>query len=510
MKLLKLTSILLLLSIQIIAQSLSSLPRSTPEAEGVSSEAISNFIDAANKSKHEFHSFMIVRHGKVVSEGWWNPYRADLKHTMYSCSKSFTATAVGFAVSEGKLTVNDKVISFFPNDLPETISPNLAELKVKDLLSMSVGNKVEPTGAVIMSTNWVKTFLAQTIDYQPGTKFLYNTAATYMLSAIVQKVTGQKIIDYLQPRLFEPLGINGIDWEIDPNGINVGGYGLRLKTEDMAKFGQLFLQKGVWKGKQILPTSWVEEASSMKIMQNPSASQAQKDSSDWLQGYCYQMWRSRNNSYRGDGANGQFILVLPEHDAVIAITAEAPDMQSELNLIWRTLLPALKSEKLKKNKKALAALKAKIALLATPKPTKNSISNSESMISGKSFSNSSNKKIESVGFEFKDNVCYLNLKTDSVAHKIPFGNGKWELSETTKFGPYLVARAVNNRAGLAPFKTAGSYTWKDEKTLEMTLRYIESPHTEVIRANFDGDKVSLDFEDIFNRTQKRTSIVLNK
>ena len=142
--------------------------------------------------------------------------------------------------------------------------------------------------------------------------------ATYMLSAIVTKLTGEKLIDYLQPRLFAPLQISGIDWETDPKGINVGGWGLRLHTEDMAKFGQLFLQKGIWQGKQVIPAAWVEEASTMKIMQDPTASQERMKNSDWLQGYCYQMWRGRNNTYRGDGAFGQYILMVPDADAVVA------------------------------------------------------------------------------------------------------------------------------------------------------------------------------------------------
>jgi CubicO group peptidase (beta-lactamase class C family)/predicted glycoside hydrolase/deacetylase ChbG (UPF0249 family) len=495
---------LLFLSISLFAQKPISLPRSSPEAEGVSSEAIANFVEAASNSKHEFHSFMVVRHGKVVAEGWWNPYRADLKHTMYSVSKSFTATAVGLAVSENRLTVNDKVISFFPDDLPSTISPNLAELRIKDLLSMSVGQSPEPQG-MVMTDNWVKTFLETPIVYQPGTKFLYNSAATYMLSAIVQKVTGQRVIDYLKPRLFEPLGISGIDWETSPSGINVGGWGLRLKTEDMAKFGQLFLQKGNWKGKQILPTAWVEEATSMKIMQNPNASQAKKDSSDWLQGYCYQMWRSRNNSYRGDGANGQYIMVLPEHDAVIIVTAEAPDMQGEINLIWKYLLPAFQPQKLPKNAAALANLKTKLAAMALPLAAKSTPNALETQLVGKRFGiTSSDKTFADIGFQFKDDVCHLNLKTDSATHVIPFGNGRWVESMTTKNGPYLVARAKNNRIGLGAFKVAGSYVWTSDKTLKLTLRYVESPHTETILCSFDGDRVSVDFVTIFNNNQKRT------
>ena len=274
------------------AQSKLALPRSTPEAEGVSSQGILDFLDAAGKSQHEFHSFMLLRHGKVIAEGWWNPYSRDLEETMYSVSKSFTSTAVGFAVSEHLLSVHDTVISFFPKNLPDTVSPALATLTVKDLISMSVGQAPDPTFVITPAdTDWVRAFLALPIVYKPGTKFLYNSLATYMLSAIVQKVTGQKVIDYLRPRLFAPLGITGMDWEVDGQGRNTGGWGLRIKTEDMAKFGQLYLQKGKWRGKQILPRTWVEEATAFKIDQAPDSLQSTKDSSDWMQGYCYQFWR---------------------------------------------------------------------------------------------------------------------------------------------------------------------------------------------------------------------------
>ena len=250
------------------------LPRSTPEAQGVSSAGILAFLDAVQHSKHELHSFMLVRHGRVVAEGWWSPYGPEFNHTLYSLSKSFTSTAVGFAVAEGKLRVDDRVVSFFPNDLPEHVSDNLAALRVKDLLTMSVGNAKEPTLAMVEQENWVKAFLAWPIANPPGTQFLYNSAATYMLSAIVQQVTGQKILDYLQPRLFEPLGIQGATWETCPRGINVGGWGLSIQTEGLAKFGQLYLQKGVWQGRQLLPAQWVEEATTFKIQQ-PAARQAE-------------------------------------------------------------------------------------------------------------------------------------------------------------------------------------------------------------------------------------------
>ena len=497
------TLFFLFLSFQLVAQTTLTLPRSTPEMEGVSSAGINDFLDAIAKSDHEFHSFMMLRHGKVIAEGWWTPYRPDLKHTMYSVSKSFTATAVGFAVAEKKLTVDDKVISFFPSDLPDTVSPYLSALKIKDLLTMSVGHAREPS-EISIQQNWIRSFLKTPITYQPGTKFLYNSVATYMLSAIVQKVTGEKIFDYLKPRLFDPLGIQEIDWETDPMGINVGGWGLRLKTEDMAKFGQLFLQKGVWQGKQILPGSWIEEASTLKIYQEPNATQARKDSNDWVQGYAYQMWRSRNNSYRADGAFGQFIIIMPEQDAVVVITSETPNMQTEFNLVWKHLLPAIQPSKLKANSSVTKKMKQKLSSLSLPL-NKSAIQLSESKLTGKTFGIvSSNGRFKSLGFEFNSGICQLHFNTDTILHSLKFGAGRWEMGHTTKYGPYLVARATGNRSGLPAFKVAGSYQWKDEKTLELTLRYIESPHTETITCRVEDENIFVEFRESFNKPAKAT------
>jgi len=350
--------------IQIVSYNdiVNALPRSTPEAEGVSSKAVINYLDAVDKSGQAIHSLMIVRHGKVVAEGWWKPEAADKRHIMNSVSKSFTATAIGFAVSEGLISVTDKVISFFPDMLPGTVSANLAALEIQHLLSMSVGQSSGPMQEIRKSPDWTKTFLATPIDHEPGSVFLYNSMATYMLSAIIHKVTGLQLIDYLQPRLFQPLGIQNISWDNSPEGINVGGWGLYLKTEDMAKFGQLFLQKGMWKGKQLLPKGWVEEASTLKIYQE-GEEKMKKSPNDWNQGYGYQMWRSRHHSYRADGANGQFILVLPELDAVIVTTAHQNDMAAQIDLIWKKLLPAIKSKKLPENKKEYNALLQRLASL---------------------------------------------------------------------------------------------------------------------------------------------------
>ncbi len=497
---------LLLLHVTVDAQKETALPRSIPEKEGVSSKAIINFLDAAAKSKTEFHSFMLVRHGKVIAEGWWNPYRADLKHTLYSCSKSFTATAVGFAVSEKLLALNDKVVSFFPDDLPDTVSRYLANLTIKDALTMSDGQDPDPTYKTAKDSNWARAFLATPIINEPGTKFLYNSLGTYMLSAIVQKVTGQKVIDYLKPRLFDPLGITGMDWETDTKGINTGGWGLRLKTEDMAKFAQLFLQKGNWNGKQILRASWVEEASTAKIIQHPDLPKSKRDSSDWEQGYCYQMWRSKNNAYRGDGAFGQYMIVMPEQDAVLAITAETPDMQQEINLVWQYLLPAMHKEKLPADKAAVSILQQRIKALAVPVPVKNNAA-IEATMTGKFFVMEQNDKhIKNIAISFRDDICHITISTDTASYAFDFAAGKWQPATTNKPGPSLTAGGIAYRNMLYPAKIEGSYTWKDDRTLQLVLRYIESVHTETFVCHFNENTLVLDIENSFDFGTKKTVI----
>ncbi len=469
------------------------LMRSYPEAEGVSSESIISFIRAIETSQHEFHSFMFLRHGKVIAEGWWDPYKPELKHTLYSTSKSFTSTAVGFAVTENRIRVNDKVVSFFPEYLPEKVSPYLADMEVRDLLTMSAGQAPDPTHSLTASeTDWIRAFLALPVVDDPGTKFLYNSMATYMLSAIVQKVTGEKIIDYLTPRLFEPLGTYGMDWETDPAGINTGGWGLRLKTEDMAKFGQLYLRKGIWNGKQILPSSWIDEATSFKIDQMPGAEQAVRDSSDWLQGYCYQFWRSRHNAYRGDGAYGQYIIVMPDQDAVVAITSETPDMQSEINLVWKYLLPGIKGKKLPDNPGANDTLKSILAGLKLSPGLKNPEPPIAAVITGKKYSFAPNdSNVESISFSFAGDICNVIFTSENTDYPFSFGNGKWIEGETLRKGPNLLRNAQGHFKGLPPSKTACSYTWKDENTLDLILRFIESPHTETYTCRFDGDSIEV-------------------
>jgi CubicO group peptidase (beta-lactamase class C family) len=340
------------------------LPRSTPEAEGISSRAVLDFVQAADKSVNTFHSFMIVRHGKVIADGWWSPEPADKAHILNSVSKSFTCTAIGLAIEEGQLKLDDHVLKFFPEDAPANPSDNLRAMTVRDLLTMSGGHDDEPTARNGMPS--VRQFLAHPVPHTPGTHFLYNTMGTYVLSSMITKVTGQTVLEYLKPRLFEPLGIKDVRWDISNEGNSLGGYGLYLRTEDMAKFGQLYLQKGRWNGKQLIPSSWIEQATTKQIS-NEKESHA-KIGLDWVEGYGFQFWRCRHNAYRADGAGGQFIVVMPDQDAVVAITADSDNMQAELDAIWDHLLPAFGAQKLPKDAAAEHALSQATAhLVAHPK-----------------------------------------------------------------------------------------------------------------------------------------------
>ncbi len=476
------------------------LPTGIPEAEGVSSTGILAFLDAIAQSKHEFHGFILARHGKVIAEGWWAPYARNLRHTLYSMSKSFTSTAVGFAVAEKRLSVEDKVVSFFPKDLPDSIPDNLAALRVRDLLSMSVGHDKDPTMDVIKQENWVRGFLAWPIPHAPGTHFVYNSLATYTCSAIVQQLTGMPILEYLRPRLFDPLGIESPTWETCPRGINTGGWGLSVPTGALAKFGQLFLQKGRWEGREILPAKWIEEASTSKIQQPaPEKPSRPNEENDWLQGYGYQFWRCRHNAFRGDGAFGQYTIVMPEQDAVIAINSETNNMQGVLDLVWQHLLPAMHDAPLAADAAAQGRLQQTLSSLALNPPKSQPTSRLAGGLNGKVFQLEPNDLgLQSVSLSYDKDNHRFTARDAQNEHVIPFGEERWKPGETALPGtpPRLVSGGASKSGTKHPIVASG--TWADEQTFQLTLRFIETPHHDTITCRFDSDKVEVSFMSSIN------------
>ena len=447
----------------------SDLPRSTPEEQGVSSSGILAFIEAADKDVESLNSFMLLRHGKVVAEGWWSPYHPQAPHSLYSLSKSFTSTAVGLAISEGKLSVDDPVLKFFPEEAPSEPSNNLKSMRVSDLLRMATGQQTEPPRTPEVA--WVKTFLGHPVPFKPGTHFLYNTSATYMQSAIVQKVTGTTVLDYLRPRLFEPLGIENPTWEVSPQGISTGGYGLSIRTEDIAKFGQLYLQKGVWQGKQLVPKEWIDEATARQV------SNGSNPSSDWDQGYGYQFWRCRHGAYRGDGAFGQYCIVLPQQDAVIAITSGLKDMQSVMNLVWDKLLPAIKSSPLTADLESQTRLSRTLKSL-TLRPQAGS-GNPQKEILGRKFVFPPNDhKLESLTLEQDD-------KEKSIAVVTQFGGS--EHRTACRNGQWTKGKAVWSSLHEQPIASSGA--WTSDDTYTAKLCFYETPFTVTASFTFIGNEV---------------------
>ena len=445
---------------------------STPEAEGISSQAILDFVEALDQEMpDQIHSLMLRRHGKVLARGWWAPYDADAPHMLYSLSKSFTSTAIGIAVDEGLVSLDDPVISFFPEDAPAEPGAYLKSMRIRDLLRMNTGHQQEPDRRMIQGEPWAKAFLAHEVPFKPGTRFVYNSFATYMLSAIIQKVSGELLLDYLTPRLFEPLGIENPTWESDPEGINTGGWGLSITTEDISKFGQLYLQKGSWEGNQLVSESWVEEATKLQ------SSNGSNPNSDWDQGYGYQFWRCRNNLYRGDGAFGQYCIVMPEQDAVLAITSGTGDMQKVMDLAWEHLLPAMKEGALPPDEEGAKLLEEKLNGLEISKVKGEGESSEASGIFGRKYDiQGEGSDITSLSFDFETTPHVISIFSKDAKQSLKVAYDSWE--KGTLKNPWFISE-----------KVAVSGAWLSSDSYRVRVVYYETPHMMDYTFRFTGKQM---------------------
>ena len=442
----------------------------------MAASAISAFLTAVDQQIDHLHSIMLLRNGSVIAEGWWRPYLPEQPHMLYSLSKSFTSTAIGLAIAEGLLTLDDLVLPYFPDSAPAEISPYLAELKIRHLLSMATGHEVEPIERNTRNNpDWAAIFLETPIVHQPGSFFLYNSAATYMLSAIIQRVTGITLLEYLRPRLLDPLGIGEASWETCPRGINTGGWGLRINTDAIARFGQCYLQQGVWQGQQLIPADWIAEASKSQI------SNGNDPASDWAQGYGYQFWRCRNNCYRGDGAFGQYCVIMPDQQAVLAITSGLGDMQPVLNLVWEHLLPAFEQAALPKNPAAQASLKRQLTALGLPMPQGSFTSPRAIQVSKKIYRCAPNPyTISEIILDVQSSHSILTLRGAHGEQRIAAGHGSWERSHARL---YYVDPTEQ--------PAAGSAAWTSEDSYTIRTYFTETPFSSTITCRFVGQELYL-------------------
>ena len=459
------------------------LPRSTPEAEGVSSAAILAFVADAEATVDALHSMMLLRHGRVIAEGWWAPYRREDPHLLFSLSKSFASTGIGLAVAEGRLSLDGTVLEFFPDDAPAEPSANLTAMRVRDLLSMSTGHHAEAIEAFPYTdpaVSQTRVFLSLPVAHKPGTHFVYNTPASYMLSAIVQQVTGTTLLEYLRPRLFEPLGIKNPRWEATPHGLSVGGFGLSITTEDIARFGQLYLQRGLWNRQRLLPDAWVEAATARQV------SNGSNPDSDWDQGYGFQFWRSRHGTYRGDGAFGQYCIVIPQHDAVVVFTAGTRDMGAIQNLVWKHLLPAMAPGTLPANAAVRDALARTLAGLSLAPPAGAAAAPlAERRVSGRAYEFPKNDGgIETVRVTFGGDAV-LVLRANGRDWRVPVGRATWMRGGTLPVWESPLPATTEQ-------PVAASGAWADEDTFTVKACFYETPFCQTLRLRFAGDALVFD------------------
>jgi CubicO group peptidase (beta-lactamase class C family) len=472
------------------AVSAAALPRSAPERQGISPVAILSFVETADTEIDALHSFMLVRHGQVVAEGWWAPYDAKTPHVLYSLSKSFTSTAAGLAIAEGKLSLDDEVLKMFPDEAPAEPSANLRAMRLRDLLRMSAGHQSEAQlwrddpASPTRNETWTRKFLAHPVPFKPGTHFLYNSPATYMVSAMVQKVTGQSVLDYLRPRLFDPLGFESPAWVASPEGVSAGAWGLLARTEEIARFGQLYLQRGKWNGRQLVPETWVDEATARQTSNGSSPT------SDWDQGYGYQFWRSRHDSYRGDGAFGQYCLVLPALDAVVVITSGVRDMQRVMNLVWDVLVPAMKAGPVPDDPAARQKIAARLAGLTLRPASGFASSPMAATVSRKWYAFPENDRgLQAAALDFGGATPALLVRSAAGETRTDIGLGSWAKSRDGFANGLERVLSVPARPLLA---ASGGWTAPEAFTIKIAA--YETPFYTTLNLRFEGDRLRLDSE----------------
>ncbi|GAB3803908.1 hypothetical protein GCM10027605_26760 [Micromonospora zhanjiangensis] len=306
----------------------------------MSSRAIAALLDRLEARSVECHSIMIVRHGHVVAEGWWAPYSAERPHLLYSVTKSFTSVAVGLAIADGRLSLDDRVVDVLPDHVPEGIPEQGRRLTVHHLLSMTSGHRTDSLAEAwrLEPGDLVKGFLRVPFLDGLGTRHAYDNATTFVLARMVERATGRGLPELLDERLFEPMGVDHAEWDRVASGAVFGFHGLHLTTEAVAAFGEMLRCEGRWGDRQLAPREWVRLATSRHIETPPAEIGA--GGADWQCGYGYQFWMSRHG-YFANGAYGQQCVVVPEHDLVVVLTCATSQEQATFDAIWECLLPGM-------------------------------------------------------------------------------------------------------------------------------------------------------------------------
>lgn len=442
----------------------------------VSKRALNEFFAKFQPDHDEIHTLQIFADDAMVVRIAPAPYSPTDKREIYSLSKSFCSTAIGFLCDEGRLSVEDRIIDLFPDKLPDVVSENLSKMRVKHVLSMNTGHPSCVMYHMVHSEDAARAFLAQEVVYEPGTHFAYNTGATCLLSCIVERISGMKLVDFLTWKLFLPLGITDVRWNRVPDGTNEGGCGIHVCSDDIVKLGLLYLHRGMWNGKRILSEEWVNAATS------PVSDNSMNGTPDWCAGYGYQFWCNYREGFRGDGAFGQLCVVLPEHNMVFAVQTELGDMQREMDAVME-----LAEHLFDADDTASVILPAYEAVGSARKTA--GFENT--------FYRLENNPMGWTGVYFVYDTACDEMQAvfcdGTDQYILRAGNGHWaeSLIAARKLKPKLVDLMSTPDAERC--RTAASCT-AEEGILTFRVRYLNCPHRMVYTFTADGDLLKLRFE----------------
>jgi CubicO group peptidase (beta-lactamase class C family) len=447
------------------------LLRAAASETGIDPDRIVAFLDDVDNAGLDLHGMILHRHGKVVAEGWKWPYAPERPRILHSVAKSFTACAIGLAVDEGLLRLSDTVISFFPQHLPAHIDPRLPSMTVEHLLTMRTGHQANTSGSVWrgIDSSWITEFFKIPLVHEPGGQYVYTSAASYMLSAIVTQVTGQTMHEYLRPRLFEPLGITDEHWAIGPDGINPGGNGLTATPASMLKLGILHAQDGIWEGQRILSSEWVQAA---------TRPQGGPDSK-----YGYHWAIKPQGAYCAVGVFVQMAIVFPAFGATLALVGAMKNSAHIIPHIERHFPAAFLDSTEPADDADKRLLQRLSAMREVPTLESATIAPFTTPVT---FDFQDNELgVTRLSFAFEADTLTIDLTDGTGAHRIVSGLNRWHQGTTDMPGSELHhGYTFKDEAVIAGAR------WLDQRTLEMQWIYVASAFRDTIRCTFTEDGVT--------------------
>ncbi|ALM83856.1 serine hydrolase [Bordetella sp. N] len=486
------------------------LDRAAPATRGIDAAAIRGFLDGLKTEGLELHSFMFWKDGAVIAEGWWAPYAPDLRHMLHSSVKSFVGTGIGLAVDRGLISLDAKVVDFFPEHVPADAPPAVHEMTVRHLLTMTSGHGSGISGGEWrrLTTSWIAAFLKEPMVYAPGERFVYCSGCSYMLAAILQKVTGERVCDWMESRFFQPLGIKDLAWDVSPEGVNTGGNGIRAKTSDLLKLGIVHMHGGQWQGEQLLSREWTAAATGAQIKDivigafdgkryaDPSAPGAEK-----REGYGYQWWRGPDNTFTASGLFGQHVIVFPDHNAAIAFTGGiAPREKRVHRLLWENIVADMQQRRpaTAEPVRANADLAQDLAALTLPVEYSRDIPSSRKDFAARYAIAANDDKVLRIALDCSGDDCTFTLTDDRGTHQVKASFSSWLDGSTSMTGWQIHHSYQPDQT-----RVLARAFWRNENELVMDWIFVETAFRDHVVCRFDGDTLTYDRRVNTNSTRKQ-------